>query len=210
MAKNDGTVLVRIRRMGDQWATCGIGLLPPSNMMGDPSMKRRCAKLVPGQVVRLPDDHPTLQNTKLVEIVTGLDDDEFMRPWVFSSAEAAKAADPSLSGMSAEHIAAGLAHTEGATFTQREALRKREDAKRAERLKPAADEDFDLDREEDSSEEELDEEALRPISERERDRRSGNRVRASDALKEDPADEEEEAAPAPSRSTRRRRASRED
>jgi hypothetical protein len=127
---NNDTVMVRIRRMGEQWATCGIGIRPPESETRNPSMKGRCAKLVPGQVVELPRGHSILRNSKLVEIVDEPAEDEFLRPWVFSSIEAAHQADPSLSHMSAENIASALALTEGAAHKQRQALVEREESAR--------------------------------------------------------------------------------
>lgn len=135
-------------------------------------MKYLCGKLVPGQVVRLPANHSTLKNTKLVEIVTRLEDDEFERPWVFDSIEQAKMSDPSLSNLPVEQIMSGLALTQGTAASQRRKLEEREAAKLAE----AEGEDDEDGETVDSSAEELDDEALLPISERERQKRASNRL----------------------------------
>lgn len=121
--------LFRIKRFGASgWATCGIGVRPPEPLVGDPRMKKLCPKLVPGQVIELPRNHPLLKNRKLIEEVDGLDDDEFLRPWVFKTAEQAVAANPSKSRQGADQIAAGLALTEGAQEHQARKLVKRKQA----------------------------------------------------------------------------------
>lgn len=118
-------VLARIRRMGKQWASCGIPVRPPEHLLSNPTIKRRCPKLVPGQVIEVPRDH-NLLNQDAVEIVRKVERDEFKRPWVFSSAEAAAMADPTRSRMGADQIAAGLALAEGAQRKGLKALEERE------------------------------------------------------------------------------------
>lgn len=127
---NDDFVLVRIRRMGNQWATCGIGVRPPEHLVGDKRMKSLCPKLVPGQCRRLPRNHPILkpQNSELVEIVSRPRADEFECPWVFDTAEDAVRANPSKSHLSADQIAEALALTEGAKVKQSRELDKRQRA----------------------------------------------------------------------------------
>ncbi|MFA5996170.1 MAG: hypothetical protein WC790_00385 [Candidatus Paceibacterota bacterium] len=129
--------------MGKQWATCGIGIRPPEHLIGDPRIKKLCPKLVPGQVVELPSDHNLLNNSELVETVSKLQHDEFMRPWVFDSVEAAARANPSLSGLSAEAIAQGLALTMGATRTQAKAQVSREKVVSVEVNKPSSRLDYE-------------------------------------------------------------------
>lgn len=120
-----GFVFVRIRRMGAQFATCGVGIMPPKDRMHEPGILDLATKLVPGQVVELPSDHD-LTSHPVCELVRGPEADEFIRPWVFESAEEAVMADPSRSGLDANQIANGLALTRGATYKQREALEERQ------------------------------------------------------------------------------------
>lgn len=108
-----GSVLVRIRRMDLQWATCGIGIMPPAERVNEEGIFTLCSKLVPGQVVSLPFDHDLTWHPKC-EIVRGLERDEFVRPWVFESQEQAVMADPSRSQLSASQIADGLNMVDGA------------------------------------------------------------------------------------------------
>lgn len=125
--KSNDTVRLRIRRMGAQFATCGIGVRPPEHLVKDPTMKRLCPKLVPGQVIDLPRSHPLAHKSKskMIEHVEDLEDDEILRPWVFKSPEAAIAANPAKSRISIEEIRNGLAMTEGAHATSREKTRQR-------------------------------------------------------------------------------------
>lgn len=118
-------VKARIRRMGGQWASCGVPVSPPDHLHGNPSAKHLCPKLVPGQVIEVPDDH-NLLNQACVEIVRGLEKDEFLRPWVFPSAEAALLADPSKSHLGADQIASGLALAEGAQRKGRQLAEERQ------------------------------------------------------------------------------------
>lgn len=131
-------VKARIRRMGKNWASCGVPVSPPIEMRRDPSMTQLCPKLVPGQVIEVPEDH-NLLNQECVEIVRGLERDEFMRPWVFPTAEAAIMADPSKSMLTADAIASGLALAEGATMKGKKALVEREAAQRTAREMPDED-----------------------------------------------------------------------
>lgn len=137
-------IRVRIKRMGKYWASCGVPVSPPADRKGDPMMKRLCPKLVPGQVIEVPEDH-NLLNQECVEIVRGLERDEFMRPWVFPTAEAAIMADPSKSMLTADAIASGLALAEGATMKGKKALVEREAAQRTARVMPDEDVADDLD-----------------------------------------------------------------
>lgn len=124
-------VLVRVRRMDKMWATCGIGVRPPEDQIGNPQMKYLCPKLVPGQVIGLPSDHPLLRQ-KCVEIVRAPERDEFIRPWVFANIEDAALADPSKSGLSADRIRDGLHMMAGAVENRREAFEKRSEGGRSE------------------------------------------------------------------------------
>jgi hypothetical protein len=112
---SEETVLLRIKRFGKEWATCGIGISPPPGMAHDPRMKRLCPKLVPGQVIELPASHPLVKKRcKLVEEVDGPEKDEFVRPWVFHSAEEAAMANPSKSRLGPSQILDGLTLRDGA------------------------------------------------------------------------------------------------
>jgi len=113
--QSEETVLLRIKRFDKAWATCGIGIVPPPGMAHDPRMKRLCPKLVPGQVIELPVNHPLVKKRcKLVEEVDGPEKDEFIRPWVFHSAEEAAMANPSKSRLGPQQILDGLTLREGA------------------------------------------------------------------------------------------------
>lgn len=137
-------VMVRIKRFGNQFATCGIGLRPPEHLISDSRMKRLCPKLVPGQVVTLPATHPLVtKRSKHVEIVHEIERDEILRPWVFTSPEAAVMANPSKSRLTADQIADGLALTEGALANAPKHRRKAAKEK-AEEL-AADDDEFDYD-----------------------------------------------------------------
>ncbi len=122
-------VKVRIKRMGKQWASCGIPVSPPENMRSNPGIKRLCPKLVPGQVIEVPDTH-NLLNQDCVEIVRRLEPDEFLRPWVFRSAEDATMANPTKSRMGAQAIANGLNLAEGAQAKGQAKLAEREENRR--------------------------------------------------------------------------------
>lgn len=106
--------LVRIKRMGKQWATCGIQIRPPEDMIGSPGIKRRCTKLVPGQVVDLPKDHTIWNQGELIEQVRRVMPDEILRPWVFPTADAALAANPTKARLTHDQIQQGLVMAEGA------------------------------------------------------------------------------------------------
>lgn len=210
-SRDDGTVLVRIRRMGSQWATCGIGVYPPKDRVRDPRMKALCPKLVPGQCRRLPADHPILRraNAKLVEIVSAPEPDEFECPWVFETVEDAVRANPSKSHLTADQIAEGLALTEGAQFNQK---KKVEDRQRAARevyedetpVKLRGEKGRVQDELEDDGEDELEDDGD-GLTEDVNAKRSQNRhVREDDDEK--PAEDEE--APRPRRARRPGRASR--
>jgi hypothetical protein len=118
-------VKARIRRMGKQWASCGVPVSPPDELRGQASAKRLCPKLVPGQVIEVPDTH-NLLNQACVEIVRGIEPDEFLRPWVFKSSEEALLANPSKSRLGADMIAAGLSLAEGAQVKGRKAAEERQ------------------------------------------------------------------------------------
>lgn len=124
-------VLARIRRFGKQWASCGVPVSPPDYLKGDPKAKRLCPKLVPGQVIEVPDDH-NLLNQACVEIVRGLEADEFERPWTFRNSEEALLANPSKSRLGADQIAAGLTLAEGAQIKGRKAAEERQARQREE------------------------------------------------------------------------------
>ena len=109
------TVFLRIKRFGKEWATCGIGVIPPAGQAHDPRMKKLCPKLVPGQVIELPVTHPLVKKrNRLVEEVDGPEKDEFLRPWVFHSAEEAAMANPSKSRLGPAQILDGLTMRAGA------------------------------------------------------------------------------------------------
>lgn len=112
------TVLVRIKRFGTgqhtQFATCGVGIMPPADRVDEEGIFLLCPKLVPGQVVELPADHELIDHPT-VEVVRSVAADEFLRPWVFESATDAEMANPSKSGLSVEQIKDGLAMTSYAT-----------------------------------------------------------------------------------------------
>jgi hypothetical protein len=131
MAKKE-MVRIRIKRFGKNWATCGVGVRPPENLVGDPRMKRLCPKLVPGQVIELPADHSLLTQRKLIERVDGPEHDEFMRPWVFKTAADAGMANPSKSRLGVDQIMTGLALADGAINNQGRKKAARDAAKEAE------------------------------------------------------------------------------
>lgn len=148
------TVMARIKRMGKQFASCGVPVTPPPHLKGKASAKRLCPKLVPGQVITVPEDH-NLLNQDAIEIVRRIEKDEFARPWAFKSAEEALLANPSKSRLGADQIAAGLNLAAGARDKGKKALAEREAAREEEELRqareermtgrrPAADEDDDF------------------------------------------------------------------
>lgn len=111
-----GTVKIRIKRLGSQWSSVGVPFDPPSDRKGEQGIQYLCTKLVPGQVVELPDTHPILRSQH-IEIVKGPEKDEFMRPWVFNSVEDAIRADPSkMVGLPLNADVSYMA--EGATMSQ--------------------------------------------------------------------------------------------
>ncbi len=120
----------RIKRFGNQFASCGVPLRPPPELIGHPSAKRLCPKLVPGQVVDLPEGH-RIEDNELCERVRRVERDEILRPWVFATAEDAKMANPSRSLLSVDAIEAGLALAEGAIEKRARDYQERE-ARRAE------------------------------------------------------------------------------
>ncbi len=144
-AKKVPTVRIRIRRMGDHWATCGIGVQPPDHMSDHPARIQLCPPLVPGQVIDLPANHPLVRQTRHIERVAEPEEDEFVRPWVFNSAEAALLANPSLSGLRADQIESGLALTQGAIDHQAKKLQKRQEAIEDEYGDDEHDEDYEGD-----------------------------------------------------------------
>lgn len=191
------TVLLRIKRFDKQWATCGIGITPPPGMAHDPRMKRLCPKLVPGQVIELPVTHPLVKKrSKLVEIVDGPEKDEFVRPWVFHSAEEAATANPSKSRLGPQQILDGLTLRDGAI---KNAPVRREKARKAA-LEEFEDDDLNNEIVNIPPHEEPEYEDVRPISEEERLKRSQNR-----AVREEPQEVEEAPAPRPRQRSRRSR-----
>lgn len=122
------TVRARIKRMGDMFAACGVGVRPPEDMVGTPGIKKLCPKLVPGQVIEVPANHNLLRQ-KCVEIVRDVERDEILRPWVFKSAADALMANPSKSRLGAEAIQASLALSQGAVDHQARKLAARENAR---------------------------------------------------------------------------------
>lgn len=183
-------VKARIRRMGKNWASCGVPVSPPLELRRDPSMTQLCPKLVPGQVIEVPEDH-NLLNQECVEIVRGLERDEFMRPWVFPTAEAAIMADPSKSMLTADAIASGLALAEGATMKGKKALVEREAAQRLPRS-PLLSSDVD--------EEHSDDDDYQPNPRNRVSRSEANEMRGTDAV--DDANGEETAEEIPPRRRR--------
>lgn len=138
-------VMVRIKRMGKQWASCGVPVSPPENRKGDANIKKLCPKLVPGQVITLPRDH-NLLNQDCVEVVRGVGKDEFRRPWVFRSADEAAMANPTKSRLGPDQIAMGLNMAAGAVVKGREKLEARAEARRlAEADQPYHDDEDDDD-----------------------------------------------------------------
>src|SRR5258705_1914184 len=106
--------LVRIRRMGDQWISCGVFFPRP------PGVHRTlCPKLVHGQVMEVPDDHEILNYEHLIEVVAKPAKDEFLRPLVFDTPENALMADPSVSGVGIEAIQQHVAMVAGAVKHRR-------------------------------------------------------------------------------------------
>jgi hypothetical protein len=110
--------LYRIRRMGSQFATTGIGVMPPDELRHEEGIFERCSKLVPGQVIDLPASHD-LAVHKLIEQVSGPEDDEIVRPWVFESAEQALLSDPNRTHLTLDQIRDGIELTHGATHNRR-------------------------------------------------------------------------------------------
>lgn len=128
--------LFRIKRMGKQFASCGIPVYPPVDMLGEPGLKRRCTKLVPGQVIDLPADH-NLANQECIEQVRRVQPDEILRPWVFATPDEAMAANPNKSKLTHSQIVDGLAMAEGAISNadkNREKTRAIRDAEEGEEL----------------------------------------------------------------------------
>ncbi len=132
-------VMARIKRMGKQWASCGVPVRPPEDRIHEANIKRLCPKLVPGQVIKVPSDH-NLLNQDCVEIVRRVENDEFMRPWVFKSADEATLANPTKSRLGAAQIAMGLNMAAGAQDKGRKALEARLEAQDA--AEDADDDDF--------------------------------------------------------------------
>jgi len=192
--RSDETVLLRIKRFGKEWATCGIGITPPPGQAHDPRMKRLCPKLVPGQVIELPADHPLVKKRcRLVEEVDGPEKDEFIRPWVFHSAEEAAMANPSKSRLGPEQILGGLTLREGAV---KNAPIHREKARKAAAEEYEEGEPSGPDYDDDQPEPEY--EDVRLPDQEELKARSQNR-----AVRAEPEETEEASKPA-----RRQRASR--
>lgn len=197
-------ILIRIKRYGaGGWATCGVGVRPPEHLVGEPSMKRLCPKLVPGQCIELPVGHPLLKQTKLIERVDEPEDDEFVRPWVFNTAEEAAMADPSRSRMGADQIRDGLALADGAIEGRaREHKKLVKEQKASKRKKaPVEPEEYDEPDEDPIYGDDGDEPDFE--SEDEVATRASNRVKRSVKDEARPVEDDEDEAPAP-----RKRASR--
>ena len=196
--KSVETVLIRIKRMGDQFSTCGIGIRPPERFVGNPSMKRLCPKLVPGQCVELPVTHPLVRKkSKHIEIVLEPEVDEVIRPWVFKSAEDAALANPSKSKLTPDQILQGLTLTEGAIGNAPEHRKKFQDEHRDD-----DDDDFYDDDDEDFEEDlESDDVVAKRASNRVmREEKEDARPVVDD---DDDGDDDDDEAP-PVRQTRRR------
>lgn len=104
--------------------------------MKDPSMKRRCPKLVPGQVIELPANH-NLARQPSIEIVRRVEKDEVLRPWVYDSAEDAVIGNPNKSRLSPDQIEAGLSMSAGAIANRESEYTERQKARSA--TKPVLD-----------------------------------------------------------------------
>lgn len=138
MVRKAKTYLIRIKRFGNQWATCGVGIMPPNGRESEDGIWDICPKLVPGQVVELPEDHDLITDpntgdmNELIEIVQRPAKDEIIRPWVFKSSEDAILADPVRGNRNIDEIRAGLAMTqsaiENAPKHRKKARKEREDA----------------------------------------------------------------------------------
>ena len=111
--------------MGDIHAVSGITVRPPEDRVHEPGIKYLCPKLVPGQVIEVPEGH-NLLNQKGIERVRHPERDEFLRPWVFDNAQDAKMANPNKSRLGADAIASGLALTQGAQDHQANKLEARQ------------------------------------------------------------------------------------
>lgn len=129
--------LVRIRRMGDQWSSCGVFFTLPAGVKYP-----ICPKLVPGQVMEVPEGHELLE-CDLIETVRKPAKDEFIRPMVFRTVEDAVMADPSKSKLGIEAIRQGIALISSAVETAQ--------ARRAKTLAVLEDEQ-DEDEDEDTAE----------------------------------------------------------
>jgi hypothetical protein len=182
------TVLIRIKRYGSSgWATCGIGVRPPAKLVGDPRMKRLCPKLVPGQVIELPTDHPLTKQRKLIEIVDAPEADEFIRPWVFKSDADAVMANPSKSRLGPDQILNGLAMSSGA---QEKQLQKLEERQAAQEQAGYYDEEDEEEPDFADSRHEGELETEEQVS-----ARSRNRMLREEKDAAEPVDDEEEPAP---------------
>lgn len=166
--------LARIKRFGNQFASCGIPVRPPADLVGQSGIKRRCPKLVPGQVINLPEDH-TLFDQDCIEIVRRVGHDEILRPWVFATADEAMRANPNKQRLTHDQIEGGLTMAQGAIDN---AERNRAKAK-------AAVEEFDVG-------EELEDE--RTVRARSRNRVSEDIYDDAKPVRDEP-EEEDEVAP---------------
>lgn len=167
--------LARIKRFGNQFASCGIPVRPPEDLVGQSGIKRRCPKLVPGQVINLPEDH-TLFDQECIEIVRRVGHDEILRPWVFATADEAMRANPNKQGLTHDQIQGGLTMAQGAIDN---AERNRAKAK-------AAVEEFDVG-------EEL--EDPRRTAQRSRNRVAQDIYDDAKPVRDGPEEEEDEVAP---------------
>ena len=140
MAEKVRMLRARIKRMGKQFATCGIPVRPPRGMEKRPGIKYLCPRLVPGQVIELPEDH-NLFNQDSIEVVRRLEPDEFLRPWVFATAEQATLADPSKANLAVDAIRAALSMAQSNAEQQRAAHKLRE-AKKRQILESVEDDEY--------------------------------------------------------------------
>lgn len=119
-------VLVRIKRMGDAWSTCGIGVrhLAPK---GTP--KNVCPKLVPGQVLKIETEGNNFAQQPHIEIVQKPEHDEFIRPLVFANEQEAFRANPSNGELTEDDFAMGQAMVQTALQAKQRELQDRLEAR---------------------------------------------------------------------------------
>jgi len=112
--------------MGDQFATCGIGIRPPDDRINESGINELCPKLVPGQVVEVPEGHNII-NQASIEIVQRIEKDEILRPIVFPDGETADMADPSKRKLGIEAIRERMAMLTSAVDHRAAALAARQE-----------------------------------------------------------------------------------